>query len=318
MASLRRKVIVNPASGNGRTGRTWQETEHFLRKTLGDADISFTRAVKDATILTSQALRDGNYDHIIAVGGDGTLNEAINGFFVNDRLINPQASLSYIPSGTGSDVAKTLGIPANKQQAIMRIAALLTDNSRQVLDVGNITHKLLDDSTFTGYFFNVASFGMSGNVVRHINRASFLKRFGGTAAFYVASMLSLGQYRNTPIHLRIEQHDTLVLEERINTRLIAVANGRFFGGGMIIAPHASPNDGAFDVVIIKDLNALETAIKFQKIYTGAHLSEESVRVVRGTRITAQTEETVWIDADGEFPGKLPLTIELLPTILPFI
>jgi diacylglycerol kinase family enzyme len=118
--------------------------------------------------------------------------------------------------------------------------------------------------------------------------------------------------------LRIEQHGTLVLEEQINTRLIAVANGRFFGGGMIIAPHASPNDGAFDVVIIKDLNALETAIKFQKIYSGAHLSEESVRVVRGTRIIAQTEETVWIDADGEFPGKLPLTIELLPTILPFI
>lgn len=318
MTALRRKVIVNPASGNGRTGKTWHDTEAYLKKTLGDADVSFTRAVKDGTILAAQALRDGKYDHIIAVGGDGTLSEVMNGFFVNDRPINPQALLSFIPSGTGSDIAKTLGIPTDKKQAITRIAALLTDGSKQVLDVGKITHKRLDDTDFTGYFLNVASFGMSGNVVKHINRASFLKRFGGKVAFYAASMMALSQYRNKPVHIRIEQGDTTVFEERLNTRLVAIANGRWFGGGMLIAPHAAPNDGLFDIVLIEKLGALETAIKFQKIYTGSHLQEKSVRVIRGTRMSATTEETVWIDCDGEFPGKLPLTMEILPAILPFV
>ena len=318
MASHKRKVIVNPASGNGRTGKTWHETERYLRKTLGDADVSFTRAVKDATMLTTQALREGGYDHIIAVGGDGTLNEVVNGFFVNDRAVMPRTALSYIPSGTGSDIAKTLGIPAQKEKAIQRIASLLTDNGRQMLDVGKITHKRLDNSDFTGYFLNVASFGMSGNVVRHINRASFLKRFGGKVAFYLASMIALGQYSNKSIQLRIENEGRIVLDEIIDTRLIAVANGRFFGGGMIIAPNAAPNDGVFDVVIVNGLNSIETAIKFQKIYTGSHLSDAAVRVVRGTRITATADETVWIDADGEFPGKLPLTIEILPALLPFV
>lgn len=318
MASLKRKVIVNPASGNGRTGSAWQETERYLRKTLGDVDISFTRAVKDATILTTQALREGSYEHIIAVGGDGTLSEVVNGFFVNDYPVNPRAALSYIPSGTGSDIAKTLGIPANKEQAIMRIAGLVTDNSRQMLDVGKLTYKRLDNTDFTGYFLNVTSFGMSGNVVRHINRASFLKRFGGKIAFYISSMLSLGQYTNKSVHLRVEQEGRIVLDENIDTRLIAIANGRFFGGGMIIAPNAAPNDGVFDVVIIEHLNAIETAIKFQKIYTGSHLDDAAVRVVRGTYISATSDETVWIDADGEFPGKLPLTIDILPTILPFV
>ncbi|MCU0426657.1 MAG: diacylglycerol kinase family lipid kinase [Candidatus Kapabacteria bacterium] len=318
MTAFRRKVIVNPASGNGRTGKTWNDTEAFLKKTLGDADVSFTRAVKDGTILTAQALRDGTYDHIIAVGGDGTLSEVMNGFFVNDRPVNPRAVLSFVPSGTGSDIAKTLGIPTDKKQAIARIAGLLTEGSKQVLDVGKITHKRLDNKNFTGYFLNVASFGMSGNVVRHINRASFLKNFGGKAAFYAASMLALGQYRNTPVHIRIEQGNTTVFEERMNTRLVAVANGRWFGGGMLIAPNAAPNDGLFDIVLIENLGACETAIKFQKIYSGSHLSEKSVRVVRGTRLTAMTDETVWIDCDGEFPGKLPLTMEILPALLPFV
>ena len=318
MTSLRRKVIVNPVSGNKRTGQTWHETERFLRKTLGDIDVSFTRGVKDATILTNQALRDGTYDHIIAVGGDGTLSEVVNGFMVNDHMVNPRAALSYIPSGTGSDIAKTLGIPPDKEQAIMRIAGLLTDNSHQMLDIGKITHKRLDDSDFTGYFLNIASFGMSGNVVRHINRASFLKRFGGKVAFYVASMMALGQYTNKNIRICVQHEGRTVLDENINTRLIAVANGRFFGGGMIIAPNASPNDGIFDLIIVENLNALQTAMKLPKIYSGAHLAEKAVRVVRGTQITAQTDENIWIDADGEFPGKLPLAIEVVPQVLPFI
>jgi YegS/Rv2252/BmrU family lipid kinase len=311
------KIIVNPASGVGRTGRTWRETERAARQILGDCDVDCTRAAKDATILTSRALNEG-FTHIIAVGGDGTLNETLNGFFVNDRLINPDASLSFIPSGTGSDVAKTLGVPTDKTAALHRIASLRAERARQKLDVGKMSFLRLDDSPFTGYFLNVASFGMSGNVVRFLNASPFLKRFGGKTAFFVASMIALGQYSNALVRLRVERDEEIVFDKQFPARLVASANGRFFGGGMAIAPNAAPNDGLLDVVVVEGLSALQTALKFPKIYTGAHLAEEAVSVARGNRITAHTDTTVWIDADGEFPGKLPLTIELLPSVLNFI
>ena len=317
MAFQTYKIIVNPASGVGRTGRTWRDTEPVARQILGACDVDFTRAAKDATIIAARALNEG-FDHIIAVGGDGTLNETLNGFFINDRLINPAATLSFIPSGTGSDVAKTLGVPTDKTAALHRIASLRAERSRQKLDVGKMTFLRLDDSPFTGYFLNVASFGMSGNVVRFLDASPFLKRFGSKIAFFTASMLALGQYSNALVHLRVERDEEIVLDRRIPARLVAAANGRFFGGGMAIAPNAAPNDGLLDVVIVQGLSAVQTAWKFPKIYSGAHLAEDAVSVARGNRLSAHTDATVWIDADGEFPGKLPLTIELLPAALNFI
>jgi diacylglycerol kinase (ATP) len=319
MASLRRHVIVNPASGNGRTGKTWSETARFLQQTLGEAQISFTRAPKDATILTHRALEAG-YEHIIAVGGDGTLSEVVNGFLLNDHPVNPNAVLSFVPSGTGSDVSKTLLLPADKKQAIICIAQALSTNAPQMLDVGTLQHKRFDGSTLTGYFLNVASFGMSGDVVRHVNRATFLKRFGGMFAFHAASLLALTGYTNKAVQLCVMNGSKIVFDERIEARLVAVANGRFFGGGMMIAPNAVPNDGLLDIVLVENFNALQIALKLPKIYNGEHLQESNVRVMRGTSVTAQSLEKkrVCIDSDGESPGMLPFEARILPLVLPFV
>lgn len=311
------KVIVNPASGNGLTGKTWAAHEQFLRSFLPNADISFTRAAKDASVMAHQALREG-YRHIIAVGGDGTFSEVVNGFFVNGRPINDEARISFIPSGTGSDIARTLGIPTDKNAAIKSIAERLRNDACQMLDVGKVQYKRFDNTDFTGYFCNVISFGMGGDVVRHVNNASWMKHFGGKVTFLTASLLTLLTYKNKNVRLQVFHDEEKVFDETIRARIVAVANGKYFGGSMKIAPDASPEDGLFDIVTVENLSALAAARKLPLIYTGAHIGDAAVRVLRGNRITATTTEHVLIDADGEGPGKLPLEIELLPRILPFV
>ena len=313
------RVIVNPASGSGRTGTTWSQHEPYLRTMLGDAgiDVVFTRAVRDASIMAHQALKDG-YDHIIAVGGDGTFSEIVNGFFINDRPVNPQAAVSFIPSGTGSDIARTLHLPADKNDAIKRIAKQKALNTPQMLDVGKVQYTRFDNTPFTGYFCNVLSFGMGGEVVQHVNQAGWLKRFGGKITFLTSSLLTLLTYTNKNVRLKIFHDDVQIADEIVNTRIIAVANGKYFGGSMMIAPEASPNDGLFDIVTVENLSALGAARKMPLIYTGDHIGDASVRAFRGNRIIAESTENVLIDADGEGPGKLPLEIEVLPHVLPFI
>jgi diacylglycerol kinase (ATP) len=312
------KVIVNPASGNGRTGKTWATHEPYLVKMLGEVDVSFTRAVKDASLMAHQALQNG-YTHIIAVGGDGTLSEVINGFFINDHPVNAEAVLSFIPSGTGSDIARTLELPADKYLAIKRIADRKNAGIKQMLDVGKMTYKRFDNNDATSYFCNVVSFGMGGNVVQHVNRTTWLKRFGGKFTFLSASLLTLLSYTNKIVRLRVyDEHQVSTFDARIQARLVAVANGRFFGGSMMIAPEAVPNDGIFDIVTVENLSRLQAARKLPLIYSGAHIGDPDVRVCRGTLIIAESDEEVLIDADGEGPGKLPLTVQLLPQILAFV
>ncbi|TAE29487.1 MAG: diacylglycerol kinase family lipid kinase [Candidatus Kapaibacterium sp.] len=310
-------VIVNPASGNGRTGAAWNAHEDYLRSLVGNLEVHITRAARDASILTHTALQAG-CEHIIAVGGDGTMSEVVNGFFLNAHPISPKAQLSFVPSGTGSDIARTLGLPTDIRQAIKRIAQHKAVGLQQKLDVGKMEYHRFDGSPATHYFCNVLSFGMGGNVVKRVNQASFLKRFGGKTAFFAASLLTMLEYKNKKVRLQVLRDGEEVFQDTLQARIVAIANGKYFGGSMMIAPEASPNDGLFDVVTVENLSRLQALRKFPLIYSGKHIGDAAVRTVRGSRIIAHSEETVLIDSDGEGPGKLPLTIDLLPQILSFI
>lgn len=312
---MRHKIILNPASGNGRTGKTWHDTERLLTQHLGafDAanDVVFTRAVKDATLLTLDALRDG-YDHVIAIGGDGTFSEVVNGFFVNDRPVNPDAAVSFIPSGTGSDIARTLGIPTDREQAVKHITSRLAQAPR-LLDLGKLSFFRLDDTPFTMYFANIASCGMSGIVVRHINRASFLKKFGGKVAFFLASASALVAYRNKSVRISVDG----VFIRELPIRAIAVANGQYFGAGMHVAPDAQPDDGLFDIVVMGNISRLQAAWKLSHLYTGTHLHDADVFSMQGKHVFIEPigNEPVLLDVDGEGPGRLPATLRVLPNML---
>ena len=182
-----------------------------------------------------------------------------------------------------------------------------------------MSYKRFDNTDFTSYFCNVVSFGMGGNVVKYVNRAAWLKRFGGKITFLTASLLALLSYANKTVHLRVyDAQNVPTFDASIQARLVAVANGRFFGGSMMIAPEAVPDDGIFDIVTVENLSRLQAAKKLPLIYSGAHIGEADVRVCRGTLIIAESDEEVLIDADGEGPGKLPLTVQILPQILAFV
>jgi len=261
--------------------------------------------------LTAEALRDG-IEQIIVVGGDGTLNEVINGFFADGKPINDEAVFAVLTSGTGGDFRRTFGMPDEVDAQIDRMAA----SEIRPIDLGKLTFINEAGKEEVRYFSNVASFGLSGATDRAVNRLKFGKRFRGRLAFKWGMFKALLRYRNQRVRIRVDD----VYDEEVNVRTAAVCNGQYFGSGMWIAPNAVPDDGLFDVVIIANIGLLKLLWNINSIYRGEHLSKDDVTVVRGRKVTALPAEgagEVLLDVDGEAPGRLPATFEILPGAVQF-
>jgi diacylglycerol kinase (ATP) len=309
MTELRTRAIVNPRSAGRRTATRWPEVARRVEAELGAIETVFTDAPDSATRLTRQALRDG-VDQIIAVGGDGTINEVVNGFFEGDAAINPEAVLAIAVLGTGGDFRKTFGIGADADDFVRRITA----GRVRAVDVGHLEFVDHEGRPATRYFCNIASFGLSGEVVAAVNRAGFSKKISGKFAFQWASFTSLLRHRDAPVRITIDDEPAI---ER-NLTIAAVCNGQFFGGGMHIAPDASPDDGLFDVVTLHDLGVLDFMRHSRLIYRGEHVHLDQVSVHRGRRVTARPSndgDEILLDVDGEQPGRLPASFELRPRAL---
>jgi len=304
-------AVVNPRSASGRTGHEWSEIERGLREIYPALSVGFTTRRAEATNLVRRALGEG-HSEIIAVGGDGTINEAVNGFFNAEGALAPDAVFAFVTSGTGGDFRKTFGLEAGPQAAL---AHLKTAKIRAI-DIGKVSCLSTEGLPVTRYFINVASFGLSGVIVDQVNRARIAKLFGGAFAFAFHSALGMLKYRDRMVRLRIDG----VYDEIDSISTVAVANAQFFGGGMKIAPNAVPHDGEFDVVIIGGAPKLQAIRDLKLIYTGEHIKNPAVRVVRGRKVVAApVAEThglaVLIETDGENAGKLPATFEILPAAL---
>lgn len=305
--ALRTLVIINPHSANGATGRRWKTIREELRRAIGDFGERFTERTGHATDLAREGLRTG-CERIVAVGGDGTNNEVVNGFFEHGRPVNPQAALGFIPRGTGGDFRRTLGIGKRLEECL----PVLQAGRVRPVDVGTATFRDGAGRETHRHFINITSFGIGGLVDALVNRSS--KALGGRLSFLLATARALASYRNRHIRLRVD--DTF--DERLTINNVAVANGQYFGGGMWVAPKASPDDGLFDVVILGDLSRGEVIRGSRRIYRGTHLEMPKVRWLRGRRVVAESDEEVLIDMDGEQPGRLPITCELLPGALRLI
>lgn len=300
-------VIINPHSANGSTGRRWKVIREELHRAIGAFDERFTERTGHATDLAREGLRAG-YERIVAVGGDGTNNEVVNGFFEQGRPLNPQAALGFIPRGTGGDFRKTLGIGKRLDECL----PVLQAGRMKPVDVGSATFLDGAGQETHRHFINITSFGIGGLVDALVNRST--KALGGRLSFLLATARALFSYRNRSIRLRVDD----AFDERLTINNVAVANGQYFGGGMWVAPKASPDDGYFDVVILGDLSRGEVIRGSRRIYRGTHLEMPKVRWLRGRRVVAESEQEVLIDMDGEQPGRLPITCELLPAALRLI
>ncbi|NIA13797.1 MAG: FAD-dependent oxidoreductase [Nitrospiraceae bacterium] len=299
-------AIVNPHSWGDRTGAVWPDVKTRLAHAIGPIESVFTDAPMSATSLTARALHEG-MEQIIAVGGDGTLNEVVNGFFEGGKPINPEAMLASITSGTGGDFRRTLERPLDIDA---QIECLATSEIRSV-DLGRLT--FVDDhgEEVERYFNNVASFGLSGATDRAVNRLTWAKTFGGKRAFQWGMLKALLTYRNQRVRIQVDE----AFDQVMNITVAAVCNGRFFGGGMQIAPKAKPDDGLFDVIILSNLNSVSLLRHLPSVYRGAHLANIHVTALRGRKITAtpvESEGEVLLDIDGEAPGRLPATFEIVP------
>jgi len=302
---------VNPRSGNGRTGRDWKAIERTLGSVYPSMSVGFTRKQGEASALVRYALREGHQE-IVAVGGDGTINEAVNGMFDASGATPQQSVFAFVTSGTGGDFRKSFGIEAGTDVAIERLKRARV----HPIDVGRVSCLTSAGAPASRYFVNIASFGLSGAIVDSVNRARISNLFGGSFAFAFHSSLAMLRHRNRTVRLMIDG----VEDEITSISTVAVANGQFFGGGMKVAPAALPDDGLFDIIVMGGAPKGQALADLKLIYTGEHISKPYVRVVRGKHIVvAPVAETrgrpVPIETDGEAAGRLPATFEILPRAL---
>jgi YegS/Rv2252/BmrU family lipid kinase len=302
----RTTVIVNPKSQGGKLGKRWAE----LSDTIGRAfpfDEVRTQGPGDATRLAREALR-GGAERIVAIGGDGTINEVVNGFFDDDgTAIKPDASFALIPFGTGGDFRRTMNIPTETADA----AAVIARNHKKKIDVGRLELTTPSGGKQVRMFANIASFGVSGVVDRLVNESG--KKLG-RLSFALATARATWAYKNQRVQLTFDGKDHV--ETTINT--VAVANGRYFGGAMMIAPNAEVDDGQFDVVAMGDFTFGDLLTSGRRLYKGTHLSMDKVSVRRARTVEATPVEpgaVVELDVDGECPGKLPARFELVPAAM---
>jgi diacylglycerol kinase (ATP) len=297
-------VVVNPASANGTTAKRWPEVASLMKQEGMDFTVYTTAGPGDATNLTRQALEDG-YCVIVSVGGDGTANEVVNGFFTAEGPVREDAAVGFISMGTGGDLIKTLGIPKEPAEAVRH----LNQSSHRPVDVGKVSYVNHDGEDATRFFINIAGLGLDGDTVARVNRTS--KALGGFISFLWGTVVSLLLYRNQRMAISVDGKQ--ICDEPVT--LVVIGNGRWFGGGMCIAPQAEMADGLLDVVILHNLSKCALLANLPKVYKGTHLDHPKITSLRGRKVSVHSPGTALLDLDGEQPGRAPAEIELWPGAL---
>jgi YegS/Rv2252/BmrU family lipid kinase len=286
--SVKAVFLVNPASGNGSTGRRWPRLHERARELGLDGETLLSERPGHLTELAREAARERKL--LVVVGGDGTLNEVVNG------VAGSGAELAVLPAGTGQDFGRTYGLPTKFDDAV-RVA--LAGRSKTI-DVGRVTY--VDG---VRYYANVGSAGMSGAVARRANSMS--KALGGRTVFYYALVREFLAWHNTEVTITLDDG-----ERRGRMHDVIVANGRWHGGGMKLAPDAKPCDGLFDVVLIGDITKLDFVTTSPKLYSGAYVGHPRVEVLRSAVVRVESAEPLPLELDGEQVGLTPATFEVVP------
>jgi diacylglycerol kinase (ATP) len=291
------KLIVNPVAGGGTVGKHWPRIRRILEAEGLEFEASLSEGKGHAAELARQAL-NGGYKTVVALGGDGTVNEVINGLMAEG---DNEVTLGIIPGEKGNDLARTLGIPFDYAAACRKLLA----GKAVPLDLGRITYAH-HGGEGRHYFINAAGLGFDAEVVRRVTPR--LRALSNPTVRYLSGLfLTLASYKNREARIAIEGEE---LRERVFS--IVVCNGRYFGGGMEIAPQAEPDDGLFDVVVIGDFARWEILANLSRVYRGTHLSHPKVKLFRAKEVKVEAQEPMLLQADGELVGATPATFELIP------
>lgn len=287
--------LVNPASDNGATRRRWPEIARRAGEQGLTGDALFSERPGHLTALAAQAAREGA-KLLVVVGGDGSVNEVANGIAGRKDV-----EVAVIARGTGWDFVRTYGIPRRTEDAV----AVALGGRTRAIDLGRAAYRLWDGGEAESYFANIASAGMSGAIAQRANETT--KALGGKASYLLATLAVFARWRTSDVRVSVDdevrggrKHDVIV------------ANGRYFGGGMMICPEAAPDDGLFDVLLIGDLTKRDLLVTLPKTYRGRHLPHPKAELLRGAVVTVDAGEPLPIELDGEQPGTTPVRFEVVP------
>src|SRR5499427_6965508 len=306
-------VIVNPASADGATRENWARIASDLRTHFGAFSVVFTEAVGHARELAAGAARQGT-KVIIACGGDGTISEVANGIIESKE----ETELAILPGGTGSDFRRTIGLPTN----IAAAARALRDGRTRTIDAGRVTFVNDRGEREMRFFINVASFGMSTSVLDRTSSGQAKKWIPAFAPRKLSSKLSYAAatlqttLSSSPTEVQVQLDEQP--ERRMRIAEFCVANARYYGGGMKIAPGARVEDGFFDIITIGDASSFRILANAPRLYLGAHLSMNEVTHALAKQVVARPlhkDELVRLELDGEVVGRLPAMFEVMPRAL---
>jgi diacylglycerol kinase (ATP) len=294
----RTAFLVNPAAEGGSVGRRWPELAHRAAKLGLTGDALLSERPGQLGELAARAVDEGA-SLVVAVGGDGTVNEVAQSLAGRERV-----DLAVIPRGTGGDFVRTYGIPRRLEDAV----AVARDGQARAIDLGRASYRAWAGGEEQSYFANIASAGMSGAIAKRTNETS--KALGGKVSYLWATFTVFARWRNDDVLVTVDG-------ERREGRMhdVVVANGRFFGGGMMICPEADPGDGLFDVLLIGDLTKRDLLLTLPKTYRGRHLPHPKAELLRGAVVEVDAPQPLPVELDGEQPGTTPVRFEIVPKAL---
>jgi len=299
-------VIINPNAGNGKGKKEWKSISELLK----NAELSFTEKFTErkghAIELAKEGMSSG-FRKILTIGGDGTLNEVVNGIFLNKICSPHEITLALIPVGTGNDWGRMLGIPLDHEKAVK----IIGENKVMLHDIGLMSYYEGKDVK-QRYFINIAGLGFESVVVRRTNIQKD-KGYGGKAIYFYNLLMSLISYKNTRAEIDIDG-------EKFSSKIfsINVGNGRYCGGGMRQTPGALPDDGILDVTIIKEIGKFEIIRNLKILYDGSILSHPKIDGYKCRRIKVSSDSVIYTEADGETLGHTPVEFSIIPSAIKII
>ncbi|MEA2476775.1 MAG: diacylglycerol kinase [Actinomycetota bacterium] len=290
-------LICNARAGHGGVGKALPKIRGLLEERGLDYEVRYTQGPQDATAIARTALEQG-FKFLVAVGGDGTVHEVVNGMVSDDKPVRDDAVMGVVAAGTGSDFIKTFGLPAEMPA---HAVAHLDGSEAFPIDIGKITYTQ-DGATVVRYFANVAEAGVGAEAVW---RASRLPQWFGPMKYLIAFWLAMRGFKTATASVDLVDR---TYEGRLNN--LVVANGQYFGGGMKIAPRAAPTDGLLDIQI-EHARKREAISLLPKVYKGEHVPHEDIFEAKRVRLSITTDRALRIEADGEVLGYTPATFEIV-------
>lgn len=297
-------VVVNPHAGTNKCMRDWPEIKQLLEKSGFDFTFTLTEKMYHALHLVQHAIEVDGYKSILVVGGDGTLNEAVNGIMRQFRYPSDEIIIGMITVGTGNDWGRMYEIPGDYKKQVK----ILKKGKTFLQDVGKVKYRYASDEE-KRYFVNIAGMGYDALVAKKTNT---LKRMGkgGVITYMISLLTGLFQYENT--ELSIEKEGKLIYKGQVFSLSIGIC--KFNGGGMMQLPNALPDDGLFDVTLIEKTTKVRVIRNIKNLYDGSFIKLEEVKTFTGSKFTirANPPEKLNLETDGESLGHSPLDFEVIP------